>query len=314
MKTWILLINPFLSATRKSFLKAMRISTYHDSALNAAKSDPDIQVAYNYYHPIHLNYKTLYDDWIQQGGEQQGKTLNLNQLLRLLSGSKIEQWDVKIQNQYLPNTPAYKRLLPNNRQPFQTGGQVERMNAVKVLSQTIGTDEALATVKTDVDSFNAQLEAAVANQKGDISSTRTDSSNLEIARQSVGDGQYANLGRLITKYASTPEKIAPFFDLQTIRRIKQTVFNGTLKGGEIHTIVKRKFNSTDAITLTNLGVEPLKFYLASAKDMQPGAVFVTVNGGAKTIVASELGDVANRYLTVLNTDAVHDAEFIMELE
>jgi hypothetical protein len=310
---WLYLQNPFLNATEKSFLKAMGISTYHDAALAAAKSDPGILECYNYYHPHHLNYKTAYDDWIEQGGEQQSETLNLNQLLLLLS-NKIRQWDIKIQNQYPSDTPAYKRLLPNRRQPFQNGTQLERVHAVEVLNLAIGTDESLTSVKTEVNNFNTLLQAAYESQKGDVSSTRTDSSTLDGFRVKMCEAQYADLGSLIKKFAATPERVGAFFDLQAIRHAEQTSFTGILKAGEVFTILKHTFAADDELVLINHGTEPLKFYLGSAKNMQPGAVFVTVNSGAKTIVASELGDLKNTFLTVLNTDTAHEAEFILELE
>src|SRR5258706_6471620 len=97
-RPWIFLINPILVATEHSFRMAVRISTYHDSALQAASADPFFLALYNTYHPLHINLVKAYDKWHTQMGLQEGDTLNVNQQLRLLSNSKIKQWDIAIQN------------------------------------------------------------------------------------------------------------------------------------------------------------------------------------------------------------------------
>jgi hypothetical protein len=314
MKTWVHLQNPFLNATAKNFLRAMNISTFHDSALASKKADPVFLGLYNGYHPVHVNYKTLYDDWVGQGGEQQGETLNLYQLLALLSSSKIEQWDIKIQNVYPRNTPAYKKLLPGMRQPFQKGQLIERVEAVQVLKQSIGDEESLAAVKTDVTNFNTLLQAALSTQKEKISATQQSSTTLETARVAMCVAQFGDLGSLISKYPSTPEIIEDYFDIEGIRNVQQIVFTGHVKGGEVYTILRHTFANDDQVVLTNQSDAHLQFYLAPLKDSKPGTVFVSLDKGIKTVSASELGIVTDTYLTVLNSTPSVTAEFKVELK
>ena len=313
MRTWMYLQNPFLNATASSYLNGMNISTYHDNALAKMKSDPFILGLYNAYHPLHLLYKTAYSTWITQGGTQQGETLNLQQLLNWLSNTKIRHWDQQILSHYEPNTPAYKRLLPNHRKPFQQGSQIERILAVKSLSDAIGSDELLAATKTDILNCYTQLDAAYDMQKGNKTSTKNLSGNLELAREAMCAGQYANLGGLIQKYSTTPTVIEQYFDLQAIRRSQQVFFTGQLKPGEVYTIVKHTFGETDQVLLTNTGTTQLKFYLAHAKDAQPGDTFITLATGEQTVMAGALGKLTDMYLTVVNTDPLHAGEFSAEL-
>lgn len=313
MKTWIHAQNTFLNATDNSFLNAMAISTYHNSALAAALGDPFILDLFNSFNPLHLNLKTAYDTWISQGGMQQGETLNLRQLLELLSNTKIQQWDIKIQNIYPQNTPQYKKLLPGRRKPFQNGKQSERIHAVQALSQSIGDDKSLAEVKVDIDSFYEQIDSSHSQQKGSLSTSKNTSSDLEAARVAMCIGQFANLGALIQKYAATPEKIEQYFDLQAIRSSKQVLFTGHVKPGAVYTIVKHTFGEADEVILVNPGQAPLKFYLASGKDMQPNSVFVSMGNGEQTVLASSLGKLTDTYLTVFNTDPSQIGEFNVEI-
>ncbi len=314
MKAWSFTQNPILHATDGSYQLGMQLSTFHDSALNAAKTDPFILPLYNSYHPLHLAYKSAYEAWVAQGGLQQGETLNLSQLLLLLSNTKIKAWDIAIQNVYAQNTTQYTKLLPNRRTPFQTGSQQNKINAVNGLSIAIGGNTALATVKMDVDAFYKQLDLALTTQKGSKSNTATMSGNLETARVNFCIGQYSNIGAFIQKYAATPEKINQFFDLQGIRNGHQTLFTGLVATQAAYTIVKHTFGATDQLNLLNSGTTQLKFYLSQTKDANPPAAVVTLEPSTQqTIDASALGNIANSFLMVYNADANMKGEFSVEI-
>ena len=313
MKPWIYEQNPFLNATDESFISAMDISLYHDTALDAAKSDPFFLTLYNAFHPLHVTYETAYISWKTQGGKQQGETLNLKQLLKLLAGTKIQEWDVKIQNLYPVNLPSYKKLLPNRRIPFQSGGQISRIEAVRALSLAIGSDNALADVKTDVDKFYTRLDTALNTQKGSISASKGVITDLESARVAMCIGMFANLGAITQKFAATPKNIGMYFDLKTIRKAPQVYFTGHLKAGEIYTIAKRTFGETDEVWISNPGPAPLKFYLHPVKNGQPNSEGIILVKEEQTVLASVLGKLTDTYLTVLNTDPLLPGEFTIAI-
>ena len=313
MKPWIYEQNPFLNATDESYLSALDMSIYHDNALYAARSDSFFLDLYNAFHPLNETYGTAYASWKRQGGKQQGETLNLKQLLTLLAGTKIQQWDIKILNLYPVNTPEYKKLLPDRRRPFQQGAQITRIGAVGALSQSIGTDNALADVKTDVDEFYSLLDAAIGTQKGDISKSKSNIWDLESARVAMCIGMFANLGAITQKFAATPKEIGRFFDLETIRKNQQVHFTGHLKAGEVYTIVKHTFGETDEVKITNPGPAPLKFCLLNLKDSQPNSEGITLATGRQTVLASALGKLTDTYLTVINTDPLLPGEFNLDI-
>jgi len=313
-RPWIYLINPMLVATRDSYRLAVRISTWHDSALNAASADPYFLVLYNLYHPLHLGLVNRYDAWRAQIGLQQGATLNLNQKLNTLSGTKIQEWDIDIQNVYPQGTPEYMSLLPNHRTPFQTGSQNDRIQAVRSLSNAIGTDAALAAVKADVDAFYTLANTALTAQKGSITVTKTLSDNVETARVPMCVQQYANLGALVTKYAADPSQANQYFDEEAIRNPQQVLFTGIVKKLKAKTIVKRTFDAGSNLKLENPGNTELKFYLAQVKGAQPGATTVTLAAGEQqTVPASALGNLADLYLIVFDPDAINEGEFVVEI-
>ena len=305
--------NPMLSATENSFLKALRASTYHDNALFIEKANPFILSLYTRFHVLHLALRAAFEAWDLQGGQQQGTTLTLQQLMNLLNNTKIRDWDVALQSKYNKTTAEYKTILPNNRAPFQTGTQLERLTAVKVLSDAVGNYPSLAELKTDIDTFNTQLKTAYDLQKGNITLTKSKSEVVEAARVAMCIGQYANLGALMQEHAANPEYLLKYFDQSVLSNGSQTIFTGLLKPVQVYTIVKHTFGVNDQISLTNSGNSILKFYLAAERDIQPGTQFINLPHGKQIVLASALGNLTDSYLTVFNTDPLLSGNFEIEI-
>lgn len=314
-KPWIFTLNPFLNATVGTYKIAVRISTYHLGALQSQAGDKFFDDLIDAYEPLHEALVTSFDNWKSTSGTQQGKTLNIDQLFRLLSSSKIRTWDIAIQNVYEIDTPEYKALLPNHRGPFQKGSQTDKLAAVAALSTAIGTDAALATTKTDIDAFYTLLSTALGQQKGGITSTKTLSDTVEAARVAMCIGQFANLGALIQKYAATPENIGQYFDLTAIRSGAQVIFTGDTKPQETENILEHTFAATDTVRLENEGPTDLQFFLGATKNAAAGTTMVTVPAGQDiTVVVTQLGDIANRFLNVFNPSTIAKGEWTIELE
>jgi len=302
MIDWIYARNPFLLASENSFVNALALSLHHDVALNALKADAFVLKLYNAYHPLHVALDDHYVDWTTQMAAQQGDTINLQQMLHALSNQKIKQWDVQIQNVYRQDSVEYMKLLPYRRTPFHKGAQRDRLSSVRVLSLAIGTDVALAKVKADVDSFSAKLDAAFETQKKSIAETKLFAEKLNDSRIVVCKAQFANLGAIMQHYVNTPEQIPAFFNQAVLRRTAQTSFTRHVKVGQVCTVVKHTFAATDEVFLHNKGVAALHFYLAQSKNKHPEAHIFILEPGEKTVLASALGDINNKYVTVLNPD------------
>src|SRR5436305_8198933 len=107
MKDWIYFRNPFQNAAKESYKKAIHISTFTDSRLQAKQSDEFYGPMYTHYHPFHVDLLNKYNAWKSQGGVQKGATLTLDQLLKLLSPAKINAWDLAVMNVYPKSSPDY---------------------------------------------------------------------------------------------------------------------------------------------------------------------------------------------------------------
>jgi hypothetical protein len=305
---WKYIENQFISATKTSYKKALKLSNYHDSALQTASAaDPSLLAIYNRYHPLHLNFVSKYNQWISAGGSQEGQTLNVKQQLKIAK-QKIVTWDVAIQTVYPKTTPRYKSIFPNGRKPFNKGGVDANINAFDILSLNIGSDLALATVKADVDATYLLLDTARDNQEGAKAIVTHGSGNVETARIEIMTMQYRNTGWIIDNHYEERETMCnTLIDLQTLRDKQQSSFSATLAIGEIKPVLARTFVADDQLRLKVEGDGPVAFYLASAEGgINSTAVIRNANQDEK-VEMSEFGITdygTHRYLTAVNNSGV----------
>ncbi len=319
MKTWQYLNNQFLSITYRNYKKMLKLSNYHDAYLYSMMTqnpgDPDWAMLYNRYHPFHQEYVTAYNIWKARTGSRQGETLNLVQLLQLLI-AKVNKWEALIQavDGFEKGTPNYRSLFSKGFKIFNSGAKATRVAAVNTLSEGLTpfalTTPAIAAVKVLVDDFYTLLEEARDTQEGAKGGTKLDSAEVEAKRKAVAVEQYRDLGFLINKGAEMPAHIAPFFELNVLRKHNQVLFTGSLDANETEAILIHTFVADDEINLKLNGSGQAAFYLADT----PGgtnSTAITVAGGAKQKHSlSEFGITewgTHRYLTGVNTGgtAVH---------
>lgn len=313
-KPWSFIQNVFEIATAGSYRLALRVSRIHFNALNAGSSDAFVLALFNTYKTFHLTYLSKYSAWKSQEALQVSLTLALQDLFTQLRNTYINAWDAAIAVVYAKGTTRYKALLPYGHGPFQSGSQEDIIDAIQTLITTIGTDADLADVKNDVVAFELLITNAINAQKTAITTTKTKSNELETARINMCDAQYADLGSLMTHFASNRSVIGDYFDLLTIRNIMQMVFQGHVKKQDIHNVVERTVAATDEIMLENDGETELRFYWSNKKDGAIGTTFVTVAAGASaTVPASDMGDVSTKhFLMVYNPDLVNKGAFTIE--
>ncbi|MFN0031008.1 MAG: hypothetical protein ACKVOR_02500 [Flavobacteriales bacterium] len=307
--TWHYLTNQFVSATVNSFKKANRLSQHHDNVLEqragAGVPDPlDVQL-YASYHPLHVALTEKYTAWKNAGGQQEGQTLNLDQLFALTK-TRLDTWDPLIQVVHIKSSPAYKAIFPDARKPFYRKITEERIAAFNTLQQAL-TNPALAAVKTSVVAHHTALVAARSVQTGAIAATGTGSAQVEEARIAAMIGQYANLGLLMNKYADNTNFIEAYFELEVLRDIAQILFTGILDPGEVESVLVHTFFPGDKLNVANEGTVEFRLFLDSVVAGQGNTGLVIAPGDDREIDISEFGapDLNTaRYLTAVNTTGI----------
>ena len=315
MKTWSFLNNPFIAATNHSYRAMKKIASFTINALNVKPADVFLHNCYTVLLPFFNEYNVSFTTWSVSKGYKKGQTANLTTLLYYLSSEKARDWDVTIQAIYKDHTPKYIALFPNHRIPFQHGSQQERIEAVKTLSASIGTDPLLLAIKAEVDDFLDDLNASFTVQKTSVAGAGLDNTELEAKRLNLGVELYSMLGLMMSHFKNNPLLITSYIDLQTIRNHQQIVFKGAVKPDETIDVFTHTFEIDEAILFINKESTTLRVALLSEVASPIGLLFVDVlPNTTATIKAIELGDIATcRYLKVQNRSNTYAGAYTIEL-
>lgn len=314
--TWKYLTNQFLSSTENSYNKAVKLSMYHDAALNIAKvTHPELVAIYNRYHTLHLALIAAFNSWKALGGSQEGQTLNVTQQL-ILAYAKLNGWDATVQGTYAKGTPEYMAIFPDGRYPFNSGSIDDRILAYKVLAESLNNYAALAAVETLVNTTYTTLDNARNAQSGSISTVGAESGTVEAARIAAMTMQYRNVGFCMDTFYNLPDLIASLFDLQLLREHDQTEFTGTLDPMENEAVLVHTFLSFDQMRVKSNGNAAYNLYLASFPGGTNSTPIAVLAHDDKTITVSDFNaaDLAtHRYLTAVSQTAGEVTQYIIDL-
>lgn len=314
-KPWIYVHNTFITVTFESYRTCKKIGDYTLNALNGQIADPFFAALYATLLPFVTNFNSLYAAWLQQMGMQKSKTNTLTVLLKTLQSEKIERWDIQIQAQYPQSSSEYIALLPNRRGPFQHGSQEDRIAAVSAFSGALTGIVGLAALKTDVDSFLADLQSSFNVQKANLSQTNINSTDLEAARIAVCVELYGTLGLLMNHFKANPIDADNYFDTETIRNHEQTLFKSNIDGGEQKLALTHTFEAGEEVRLVNRGNTVLKFALCLEANDAISSPMVEVPAMDEVIIpADALGDVlTQRFLKVQNMSSTEAGKYTVML-
>ncbi|MFN0031138.1 MAG: hypothetical protein ACKVOR_03160 [Flavobacteriales bacterium] len=306
-QTWHYAQNQFNTATRDNFKKGLQIGQYTDGVLESkqAAADPDDVAMYTAVHPVYDEYVTLYNEWKNAGGQQEGQTLNLKQLFALTK-SRLDIWDPAIQIVHVKTSPEYKAIFPDGRTPFYSNNIDVRIEAFNTLQLAL-TNPALAATKAAVLTHYNALDAARDAQSGKKSQKATGSINLEEKRIELMELLYSMVGTLIKKHYKNPQLMLPYFALNILRESNQILFTGTLDAGEVEPVLIHTFLADDKL-LAEAGPDAgFRLFLGQTAGEQNANGIILNAGEVREITISEFNapDLSTyRYLTAVNTSAV----------
>ncbi|HEX2748970.1 MAG TPA: hypothetical protein VHM91_13275 [Verrucomicrobiales bacterium] len=214
--------NPFETLTRRRFAVMDGLLSGHDarcvSQISQFRNDPDFAVIYGRVMEARTAWNVAYLRWTVSRRTHKGRTFAVNQLIAELRGRHIGLWQLMIERTDLENqtwikgTPAFERLFPEGRRPFQQGGIDSRLNAVGGLCAALDGIPALTDVRRAVGIFHTMLTTARRLQLEVSVEMKLASAALETQRRSAAGTLYRNMARLMEKFADDPPAVRKFFD------------------------------------------------------------------------------------------------------
>ena len=310
MSEWHFLSNTFLVITDGSTKLMLILSPDHRARLQSNSSDPEILAILNTYSPLDDQLSLSYSQWFVATGLYRGATLAFENKMEELAGVKLNQWIPQVQVVFPESTPEYKSLFPMGRAAFNKGAYDMRINNLHGLAGLLANYPALAAVKTDVNNFYTALLAIRATQQGKEEDVRVRAEQLDGERINVAVAMYANLGKLMAKFAATPEKVTKFFDLALIQSPPKNTntFSVVVAAKDTANIVPGGFTDTTQFTLYTGNTRGLFFTSNSATGVVSEGVTLEPNT-SKTVLATDLGAPGNTFLNVTNLDELNQGSY-----
>lgn len=309
---WHYLQNQFLNVTKESRKLAVIITNDHDSKLTAEAADPDILALSTRFNPLKVTLSTKYAGWIASTGIYKGETARVEQKLSVLSSAKIEEWDIQVQVVHTRDTPDYIAILPNYREPFQTGAIDQRIEQVRAFSTRLGGYPALAAVKTDVDTFLTELEGFrnTQQQKEELVGLASDEATDAVSAAMIMI--YRNLGLLMDKFGNEPADVERFFEISLLQSTppEDEPYVGTVGGGMTVNILEGGFLENTVFVLMNTGTTILRFCIADSAETACSTGIEVSAGGSETVTAAQLGyQPAWDFFNVTNLDPAIEGSY-----
>jgi len=314
--TWHYLQNQFYNVTKSNRKLAVIIANDHDSKLIAESADADILALSTRFNPLKVTLSEKYAGWVARKGLYKGETRRFELKLDELSADKIESWDIQIQAVHKRDSPDYVAILPNYREPFQTGGRDQRIEEVRALSDRLEGYAALAAVKTDVDTFLTEIEGIrnTQQQKEEQVGLASDEATDAVTASMVM--AYRDLGALMDKFGEEPSDVERFYEIALLQSkpAEDEPFEGTIAGGETINLLEGGFDENTIFVVINTGTTTLKVCITDSATSSCGEGVEVLPGESKTLTAGELGYQPGwAFLNITNLDAENEGSYSVAL-
>ncbi|MFN0199899.1 MAG: hypothetical protein ACKVTZ_00175 [Bacteroidia bacterium] len=313
--SWSYLHNPFDNATKGSQKRLSILATdHHDKLLVESTTNAQIAALYQFFLPHYNHFKNIYQQTFSMDGIYQGNTQIVENLFAELSGKKIKQWDIWVQNVYLEGTPEYTMLFPNRRTPFQSGSYEARITNVKSLETTLALYPNLGNVLNDVTTTLQQLEAARTAQQGYEKQSSNLVKDIEDARVSLAKAMHYVFGGLLQLYYNELWRVETFYELKYLRATTSTK-TITMKSYKVNagarlTLFDGQLTDESYLTIKNTsGGELLVFTSANPTATAPLDALHLLAGESLSFYANEYEDGSGFNWLIVQNEQSSDLTF-----
>jgi hypothetical protein len=314
MNTWIHISNPFEAVTKESRRKMLILITDHTSRLQNGVAVAVINTLYTRTAPVKLDFSNKYSTWSVANGQWKAETNRVNAGLKDLSGTKIENWDIRIQMIFTQGSADYQALLPRRRVPFQEGTMDERIAAVHTLGEALDAypgEASLVTLKGEVDAFYTDLLGKRNVQQQREQAVKNASDVLEAARVVCADMMFRNLGMLIDTYPTEPGMITNYYQMDLMRDQpdNSVEYDGVLGQGETRAAVSTGITQTSSILIRNTGLTALEVDLQANPNVIGPTALILQPGEDHVVHEGDIPPLSAYYLNIRNQSVTQQGSY-----
>lgn len=303
-------LNPFRSTTDGSAKRALLMGRDHrDKLAQFLLLDATLLAVYAFINEAFSAFEDAYSELHSNEAFYQGNTQLFESTIIELSGTKIKQWDVQIQNVFMNDTPQYTMLLPQNRKPFQKGAYELRIDALASLSKSLVRFPELSTIKDDVDVFLKKIYDIRSNQQKVEAVDSLLRQNVETTRIELAFQMHRAFGYLLYMHYKNPSEISRYYEMKYLQTptattnavVKYDVYS--INADSQLSVYNGELSLRSFISFKNTGITALKIF-TSATPTSPTPADATLIAPSKTysFYANEesTDQIGYKYLIVVN--------------
>jgi hypothetical protein len=311
MRTWLYLINPFLSKNI-SFRKLYAVAQYLKSRLMNRQSDPVLAQLHEDFLIPYDAYVVEYNKSAESRDTSKSETMRFNLELDKLP-AKLRNWENRIAIVFDETTPEYLRLFPGGRSKIYTGSLIDQFTKLQNLAAKLADYSSLATVQTEVDTYCQGLMLLQVSKDENISGIGTASAELKSAFTTLGRMMFIVLCKLIVKYIDDTTQVEYFFPMHLLRskpagEPEEEIYKLPVPPASIQD-ADLGFSVDDVFMVRNTGEAPLECWGAvTTISPKPEITIAIAPGEEVEITATQLGAPDAKYMLFGNSDAALEGE------
>ncbi len=286
----LIFTNHWDSTFYHNFIRTMETGDQLLQALFAKKSDPKVKALYDFYLPIYTAYRERYIFWQLKTKDYRGSSYNLDVLFQDLAGTQINTVDVFLKNIYVTEKANYITLMPNNKGPFQTGRQMDRIWQSEQLADSMLLRNELSPVSQNFKDFSVLLGAGSDLQHLNKQNVKSASSDLEKKRVLLAGGLFWVYGGLIQIYYLTPDDIGEFYEINQMfaKKAGQAIINPDVVVVELAPLETKEagmnFVPTDVINASVVGNGDIEFWITDGSPANANTKKGIIHAGEEFLI------------------------------
>jgi hypothetical protein len=263
----------------------------------------------------YMGYYGALEDEATKIAIREGKTVAMNASREKIDGF-ISQQEGLIKSKWGKNSPEYQEFYPQGitgytKAPLSGYDILIERYKNAVTAHTADFDAAFVTKATTYIGEFLTMRTAQINLMSVVSGTRTVSAKN---REGLEKQVMKDLLIIASNNVGKPEVMKDYFDQSIIRPASKKIYSSKVAPRSTENVCIHTFDADEMVIISNKGQDKLKLGLCQ-DSLKPVDGGVTVDAGSSvTVRASDLGDIAYKYLNVTNDNPDLSGTYEVELE
>jgi len=306
--------NPFKTAMASSYTASGQITQYVNDVLDSNQAlDPRIADLFTHFEPFNTRYHSALNKHYGAFNSRGADTIDIETFEAGIP-AEVGIWWRKLTDVYAQGTTQYNTLWAGGKLSFYKRSRQSNINRMKTLETAIGSDAALAPLKTIVETYASTYQMLVSSQTSDKVSLKTGTSDIDASRKLATDALFYVYCGLVMIFLPDMDKVLAYFPMELIyKSAKIREYRLLVPMSSSRKICSRKWKKTDKIKMVNNRDVDLEIGLTADSAVLPTTWYTLPANSSVNIIPADLGATANKFVIVKNIDLVTTGDITFTL-